>query len=408
MAKKLDEIGFFRQGEVIFDANSKKFVPNPTKKRLETFFSPKSLESMNERAQIAMSNIRTQKEKILKGKIIPGSEVMAAIDAGINDLVSGFNVDQRATVGQGLKQIILDDLYSMNIARNVGGVPHLSSGNMIVDATGLDRYKGYLGDEVSKSFEKRLRDVGVSDEGIIAARARIDKLLDKVGGVDYKELNDISSKLNLVSQDAIMKVAREDATGVEKAALTRGGLRDRVVDFLNPAPVGVGRARIGKGIENNNLPLNILRQGAKRLPVEFYNNKQQEVPYAPGMGPQSMNVPNIPEQFIRTPLPRSTDGLMKKKNFVLGKVAQMMPEMFESVKDTYEHEPERLSEIAQVLAVKMPHLFERDKYNRFDGRILSEADKQVAIKDTLLRKDLSPIDQAKIITRLNKEGLYEV
>jgi hypothetical protein len=127
----------------------------------------------------------------------------------------------------------------------------------------------------------------------------------------------------------------------------------------------------------------------------------------PMKGRMPQSVPNIPEQFIRTPLPRNTEGLLKNKNFVLGKVAQMMPEMLEGVKDVMENNPENLPELAQVLAMKMPHVFEKDKYNRFDGRILSEKDKQVAIKDTLLNESLGAIEQARIITRLNKEGLYD-
>jgi hypothetical protein len=119
------------------------------------------------------------------------------------------------------------------------------------------------------------------------------------------------------------------------------------------------------------------------------------------------SVPNIAEEFIRTPLPRTTQGLMEKKKFVLGKVAQMAPEMFESVQDVFDNNPEQLPELAQVLSMKMPQFFEKDKYNRFDGRILSEKDKQKAIKDTLLKTDISSIEQAKIITKLNKEGLFE-
>lgn len=85
----------------------------------------------------------------------------------------------------------------------------------------------------------------------------------------------------------------------------------------------------------------------------------------------------------------------------------MAPEMFEAVKDVYENNPENLGELAQVLAMKMPHFFEKDKYNRFDGRILTEKDKSQAIKDTLLRKDVDAIAQGKIITLLNREGLFE-
>ena len=98
---------------------------------------------------------------------------------------------------------------------------------------------------------------------------------------------------------------------------------------------------------------------------------------------------------------------MQNQKFVMAKVAQMAPEMFDAVKDAYENNPESIGEIAQVLSMKMPHFFEKDKYNRFDGRILSEKDKNMAIKDTMNNPKMSSIEKGKVITRLNKEGLYD-
>jgi len=92
----------------------------------------------------------------------------------------------------------------------------------------------------------------------------------------------------------------------------------------------------------------------------------------------------------------------------LAKIAQMMPEMYDAVKDVFEHNPESLGELAQVISMKMPHVFAKDKYNRFDGRIVGEADKQKAIKDTLLKEELNSIEQAKIITKLNKTGEFDL
>lgn len=420
VANHLDKLGFFRQGEVVFDPLSKKFIPNPTKSRLENFFKPKSLESLHDRAKIAMTAIKTRKDALLKGKKIPSEDLSKAIDSGLAEFAQGYDVAQRTEIGNALKEQLFEDLASLGHVVKKPQTPHIGPGynnysNMVVDAKGLDSYKGYLGDEVHKSFEKRLRDVGLNDEAIMKLRKKMDDVLDLHGGADYADLNDISHKLNLTAEDAWQKIARESATGVEKPTLTRGSIWDRAVDMVNPAAVGVGRARIGKNMDS--VPVEAIRKGFKRAPVEILNNNQAPVEViendpghpmsTPQKGRMPQSVPNIPEQFIRTPLPRTTEGLMKNKNFVLGKVAQMMPDMFEAVQDTYEHDPEMLGQIAQVLAMKMPHIFERDKYNRFDGRILSEKDKQMAIKDTLLKNDLSSIEQAKIITRLNKEGLYD-
>ncbi len=406
VAKELDDLGFFRQGEVVFDTQKKKFLPNPSKGRLETFFKPQSLEDLHNRAQIAMTAIKTKKAELLKGKVIPLQKLATTINDGINEFIpKGFNVASREEAIKSVRDTIFDDLSYQGVI-NRGGV----------DATGLDTYKGYLGAETDKSFIKRLKDVGMDDEAIMKFRSKIDDLLTSYGGIDYKDNNLISHKLNLLAEDAWNKISRESGYGVEGPRLTRGNWWDKTMDLVNPAPVGVARARIGNNIDG--YPIEAIRKGFKRAPVEMIDNNahgenyEEQIPMQrpneqkpQGRNPNS--VPNLAEQFIRTPLPRTTEELMKNKQFVLGKVAQMMPEMFESVKDVYDHNPENLGELAQVIAQKMPHMFAKDKYNRFDGRIVSEKDKQAAIKDTLLNDKISTIEQAKIITKLNKEGLFE-
>lgn len=410
VAQELDKIGFFRQGEVVFDTHYKKFVPNPTKSRMETFFKPQSLENLHDRAQMAMTAIKHRKEQLLKGKDVPLDKVGEKLKEGVKEFVpKGYDYETRLQSAMDVVKTILTDFQAHGkvFRKNIKNPHPNAKTNMYINATDLDEYKGYLGDEVNKSFEKRLRDVGIDDEGIMKMRSKLDDILTDYGGPDYKENNLISHKLNLLSEDAWKKISRHSAEGIEKPNLTRGNRWDRIMDMVNPASMGVGRAAVGSNMDS--APVEAIRKGFKRLPVEIYNNNQERDNYVeqnPPMQKQT-NVPNIPEHFIRTPLPRSTEGLMKNKQFVLGKVAQMAPDMFEAVNDVYEHNPESLGEMAQVLALKMPHFFEKDKYNRFDGRILTEKDKQQAIKDTNLNPNLDTIAQAKIITKLNREGLFE-
>lgn len=413
VAADLDKIGFFRQGDVVYDTHYKKFIPHPGKSRLETFFKPQSLENLHDRAQIAMTAIRHRKAEILKGKTIPSEKLIAKLDEGLKEFIpKGIDNASRKETAEKIKDLIFEDLIAQGAMQSKTHVPHMNMAlkgnhhNKVISATGLDTYKGHLGQEVEKSFIKRLQEVGMDDEAIIKFRGKIDDLLTEYGGAPYKDNNVISHKLNLLSEDAWNKISRHSAEGIEKPPLTAGSLWDKAIDMVNPASVGVGRARIGK--EMDSWPVETIRKGFKRAPVELYNNMDREnyVEQNPPMQKQT-SVPNIPEQLIRTPLPRSTEGLNKNKPFVLKKVAQMAPEMFEAVKDVYENNPENLGELAQVLAMKMPHFFEKDKYNRFDGRILTEKDKSQAIKDTLLRKDVDAIAQGKIITLLNREGLFE-
>jgi hypothetical protein len=399
VAKRLDDLGLYRQGEVVFNEKTKKFVPNAAQGRLESFFKPQTLEDISARATTAVSTLKRQNEKLLANKKIPMAEVVRATQQAAFDFIpDGFDVMKRTAVANSVADKIIMDL---ELKGKVKGV--------FVQALDVEDIKRQLQQEVFNTFNKSADDLAMTPEAQRKFSTKLDDLVDSYGGPEYKSNNDLMSDLLSQNDNLEKKIITESAVGVEKPSITRGNLWDRAVDMVNPPSIGVGRARIGKNMDG--LPLEVVRKGFKRAPVEMLNNNIQVIENDPGhpmqKGRMPQSIPNIPEQFIRTPLPRTTEGLMKNKKFVLGKVAQMAPEMFEAVSDVMENNPEELPALAQVLSQKAPHFFAKDKYNRFDGRIISEKDKQMAIKDTLLNDSLSTIEQAKIITKLNKEGLYD-
>lgn len=412
VAGRLDKRGYFRQGEVEFDVDLGQFVPSKTSSRLDNFFKPQSLDDLHNRSTSAIDRLKTANQSLLKGKTVPMDKLATTLREAVMDFVpDGYDFAARTKQAENIVGNILNDLkMQQKIKRfDTGGLssmPTVPGGrrvtdrtNMYVDAVDVEKIKKQLYDEVKQTFAqgKSANDLSVGPEFQRKFSAKIDKLMDSIGGEKYRVNNDIMSDLLTQNETIFNKIARESGYGVEGPRLTMGsqlinGIKDMTV---NNVPAGVGMARIGQIPET--ATGQVMRNYVERLPTEAVNSR--------GRSPQS--VPNIPEQFIRTPLPRTTSELMKNKKFVLGKVAQMAPDMFEGVKDVFDHDPERLPELAQVLAMKMPHMFARDKYNRFDGRILSEQDKQRAIKDTLSNSDLNSIQQAEIITKLNKDGLYD-
>lgn len=397
IAERLDKMGFFKGGDRIFDVNKQKFVVNKmsTKGKIESFVQPQSLEGFLERVQQATSVLGDRNKALLKGKKIPLNEVGQTIsDMALDFMPKGENIAKRSETALALAQTIVDDLRARGAIK----------GNS-VDASSIEEVKRFFQDKVAKSYDTQaLSDI--TNEGVEARRTfatELDKLVDKYGGPEYAKNNDLLHDLYSQKKMIHNKSSRQRGYGVEGPALTRPSIGDRVQDAVNTPTIGVNRARVGKFLDTS-LGQNIYK-GATRLPVEMMSNEDQlSNPAMQGRTPQSLN---IPEELIRTPMPRSYDGLMANKSFVLAKVAQMAPEMFEGVKDAYEHDPEMLREIAPVLAQKMPHFFTRDKYNRFDNRILTEMDKQKALKDITSNSSLDSIQQAKLITRLNKEGIYE-
>lgn len=408
VAKELDGLGFFRQGAVEFDTASHKFVPSKTSSRLDTFFQPQSLDSLHDRAFQAVGKLKNENQRLLKGKTVKMDKLAETLKGAVEDYIpDGYDYAARAGKAEQIVGTILNDLQLQKKIKRTNLPPELlnptvqgtkiKGNNMFVDAVDVEGIKKQLYDEVKQTFGqgKGANDLALGPEAQRKFSRKIDELLDSVGGEGYKKNNDTMSKLLQTTETIFDKGAREAGYGFEGPRLTMGsqimnGLKDIT---MNNVPAGVGMARMGQ--LPNSAGGQAVRNYVERTPTELINNRK----------PQS--VPNIPEQFIRTPLPRSTQGLMQNKNFVLGKIAQMAPEMFEGIKDVFDHDPERLTELAPVIAQQMPHLFTRDKYNRFDGRIMSEKDKQRAIQDTLTNSSLNSIQQAEIITKLNKDGLYD-
>lgn len=114
---------------------------------------------------------------------------------------------------------------------------------------------------------------------------------------------------------------------------------------------------------------------------------------------------SIPEALVRTPLPRNTDEILEKKDFVLAKTAQQAPEMFDHVKEVIENHPEKLPKILPALVKSAPHLFENDEYERVDGKIIDPAMKEKARNDIMLDDSMSILDKTLIINELNKTGI---
>lgn len=121
-----------------------------------------------------------------------------------------------------------------------------------------------------------------------------------------------------------------------------------------------------------------------------------------GREPQSIGID--PMQIAKSKLPRTTEGLIQKKELVVAKLAQanIPPEMIKAFVQALNEDPEAVSGIATQLTTMAPHLFEKAKYNTFDG-IISDPDEAARAADqTSKRDDLDSIQKAKLINELNK------
>lgn len=397
LAARLDKIGFFGMGRKNF--KNGQYVREGG---LTDALEPVSLESMMSRVQAGVSHLGDQNQQILKGKKIPLVKLKAALDQAANDfLPAGEDFVKRSAMAKELSDNAIQDLVLSG---------KVKPGDVAVDAAAVEDLKRKWQKTVASSYDSGKAVSEITNVGVEARRkfsTALDKLVDSVDKTgQYAKNNDAMRDLLTVEKLIHDKASRQRGYSMGGPRLTNmSQLWHSLLENTVAHPqADLMRARIGQGMRTKTGQAATL--GISRIPMEGVNSTIDQTPSTEGRMPQSIK--NIPEELIRTPLPRTTDGLMKNKPFVLAKVAQMMPDMFEAVKDVYENNPESLPELAQVIAMKMPHVFEKDKYNRFDGRILSEQDKQKAIKDTLLNTKISTIEQARIITKLNKEGLYDL
>lgn len=121
----------------------------------------------------------------------------------------------------------------------------------------------------------------------------------------------------------------------------------------------------------------------------------------PDRSPQS-----IPETIMRTPLPRNSQELLEKADFVRAKAAQQAPEMYDYVNDILSHNPENIKDLMPALVQAVPHLFEQDKYDRVDGIIYNPQKKEYARNDIMKNDDLSHSEKMLMINQINKTGEY--
>jgi len=145
--------------------------------------------------------------------------------------------------------------------------------------------------------------------------------------------------------------------------------------------------------------------GASEIPAPRANANSGRSPQSI-MGQEEPQGPTIEEELVRKPFPRSTEEFLKNKDFVLAKIAQQAPQMFDTIRDVIERNPEQIKDIMPAIVKIMPHLFEHDRYGRYDGKILDPKMRDVARKDIMNDDNISNTQKAIKMQRLNKTGEY--
>lgn len=406
VVERLDNAGFFKQGNVKVGALDQKFQRDL--KGLGDLFQPQTLNSLKDRAEKSIKEISEVNKDLLKGKVISKNSLNKSLDMGIADLTYdpyGFNIEGKIELAEETKNIILSDLEKHKHIRPDGSV----SAQGIVNAKkSLDEYMG------SNAFLKKVSDLNITDEALSKFRTNLDELVDSVGGESYKRNNDFLSDLIVAKNTLEKKINRKYVdSGADRIPVSQYGLKDKFVNAVTPVSADIIRSDIAKPNKAMELSTSIL----KKVPSEIMTQNPEQgseqkftpmdssvMPIRPGRYPNSVGI--SPMDMINWRIPRTTQGILENKDKVLAKIVQagIPDQMTDHIAYALNGNPEDLANIAPLVMNQFPELFERSKYKTFDGMFMDPMDKAKAADSVSKDDTKNSIEKAKMISKINKHN----
>lgn len=139
-------------------------------------------------------------------------------------------------------------------------------------------------------------------------------------------------------------------------------------------------------------------EAPKALPSDSYK-------MFPNLNPKSTMI--TPRQMIDYKIPRTTQGILDNKEMVIGKLQQnnVPDELVATIAQALDNDHEAVANIAPLVIQQFPNIFERSKYQVFDG-IIAATDRAKAADAIAKREDMNSIQRAKAIDGINKSGKF--
>lgn len=408
--KNLSNKNLFKFSDAVFDPKTNKFIRNPKKSKLDTTGTP-SLPQIEVRIDDAIDKSSryiedklASKSKSVKitGEFVEENQFPSRVDeSGIydkeflkeyndNELISMLNDDLVPTFGEEYQPQISKVFDESFINLDVDG-----SGFNIAD---LQAEKKRL---YNTSYDRETPDV------VRAAKRKLANMYKRMindlsGDPKIAELNETMEQLFTVKDSLRRKIIGDAVEKESMQVVPYGSLPYQITTGVEALvdPTRMQRAAIGEKASElgQQYPqaLELINQAGRRV-IPFGASRSGNE----GRMPQS-----IPEQLVRTPLPRDTAKLFEMKDVVLAKIAQMAPEMVDQIAEAMQT-PATFQKILPLAVARFPNLFENDKYNRVDGKVLDPQSKQMANDDIMEDPNLSVYEKTQLISKMNKTGYLE-
>lgn len=465
LAGELKEKGFFGGGHREFNAKTGKFEARTTS-LLEgggdmDLTTPERLQS---RATRAIEAIKSEKDEIWR-KVGDKKITQRDLDRALREAASEYEMghprwDKATEAAQELKSGLELTLATRNGPGNPISLKSIDelkadlydytrygkSHSDLPDADVMNQiFARKLKDLVNdKIGDTRFKDLNNSQGNFFTARSDLDgklaalkgagataepkidlwntaqkSMANALGGDDFKlgqaDLSEMLGKIPLPMRESVKALAAESPETLFRQQIADpssvfGGDRapDSVEEFQAPEgymdtlpEMDMGIPEEVEGVPTFELPGEISEPYQQSLEdVDPLQSKIEEV-----LNPQKPTAlfdPYINEEVLNLPLPRSTDRLLQNREVLRAKLGQNAPQYLPVLDDILENDPESAEDMLPKLAMMVPSVFERDKYNMFDGKILDPVMQEKFLMDLSQDESMDSISKAKMAMKLKR------
>ena len=398
IANHLNKLGLFKTDKLDFDVDNLKFVSKG--KSLENLEKP-TRKKLIERLDNATNKIKAQKEKIL-GKRINQPIDLDKLNENLMDSIDefsgkGLDPEARFLDAEKIKNTIIKDIENE------------------MERLGVDTPTVGILEEVKNRLSNELTNIGKNP--LLAKTPESADIYKKMYGTindylkntlkdtKYSQLNSTQSMMLTAKTDLLSAIASDDARTVQAGW---GGWANKVLnETLGSPEAGLGMAKAADisnmpGLKQIQTPLRMMTEEAPFSAIRLLDPSIPE----PKRNPMPPLINYTPMDMIKYRIPRSTQEIINNKDKVLAKLAQngVGDQMVNSMAEALDGDPDDISNIMPVLISQIPNLFEKSKYNVFDGKFLDPNDRAKAADDISRRDDMNSIQRAKMISKINKNN----
>lgn len=427
VAKELKDMGLFSNTKVNFDVNKGKFVS--AGKSLENLEKP-ATDKLADRLSSATKKIQDEKMKIL-GKFANDPVDLEDVESALDEVVQLYSkkatgMPERFADAEKVKSKIINDMLDDLEAE----------GGETLTVGLLEQAKMRLSEDVGNYGKNPLLQKTPEAAQIYQNMySSINKKLRKlIGNNKYADFNDMQQKMLTAKADLTKAIASEDASRTQAGW---GGWFNKLAnETLGSPEAGLGIANVSEMAQIPGIKQAITagRVGLEEAPFaanryldpsipQYIQRPQEQQPEAPvgferpkalpsstykmfpNLAPTSSMI--TPKQMINYKIPRTTQGILDNKEMVMGKLIQngVPDELVNTIAQALDTDSEDIANIAPMIVAQFPHIFEKSKYQVFDG-VIASTERAKAADAIAKREDMNSVQRAKAINGINKSGKF--